>query len=139
MVNEIKGLGGQGAASYDSVASMAGGQRIVQTALDHFGHVDIVVNNAGILRDRRHVQRLLQRAPHGAAVSRRPLELQERRRQVRRKADRDAGRLVQAGGQGGGGRQNMPARGGNMPQTPASTVRPSAPARLNGSNAAASG
>ena len=31
---------------------MAGGQRIVQTALDHFGHVDIVVNNAGILRDR---------------------------------------------------------------------------------------
>src|SRR5258707_1875588 len=52
VVNEIKGQGGQAAASYDSVASMAGGQRIVQTALDHFGHVDIVVNNAGILRDR---------------------------------------------------------------------------------------
>ena len=52
VVNEIKGLGGQGAASYDSVASMAGGQRIVQTALDHFGRIDIVVNNAGILRDR---------------------------------------------------------------------------------------
>ena len=52
VVNEIKGQGGQAAASYDSVASMAGGQRIVQTALEHFGHVDIVVNNAGILRDR---------------------------------------------------------------------------------------
>ena len=52
VVNEIKGQGGQGAANYDSVASMAGGQHIIQTALDHFGHVDIVVNNAGILRDR---------------------------------------------------------------------------------------
>ncbi len=31
---------------------MAGGQRIIQTALDHFGRIDIVVNNAGILRDR---------------------------------------------------------------------------------------
>jgi NAD(P)-dependent dehydrogenase (short-subunit alcohol dehydrogenase family) len=52
VVNEIKGIGGQAAASYDSVASMAGGQHIVQTALDHFGRIDIVVNNAGILRDR---------------------------------------------------------------------------------------
>lgn len=52
VVNEIKGQGGQAAASYDSVASMAGGQRIVQTALDHFGRIDVVVNNAGILRDR---------------------------------------------------------------------------------------
>src|SRR5258705_11154971 len=52
VVNEIKGQGGQAAANYDSVASMAGGQRIIQTALDHFGHVDIGVNNAGILRDR---------------------------------------------------------------------------------------
>ena len=52
VVNEIKGQGGQAAASYDSVASMAGGQRIIQTALDHFGRIDIVVNNAGILRDR---------------------------------------------------------------------------------------
>ncbi|MFQ5521807.1 MAG: SDR family NAD(P)-dependent oxidoreductase, partial [Candidatus Methylomirabilia bacterium] len=52
VVSEIKALGGQGAANYDSVASMAGGQNIIQTALDHFGRVDIVVNNAGILRDR---------------------------------------------------------------------------------------
>ena len=52
VVNEIKAGGGQAAASYESVATMAGGQSIVQTALDHFGRVDIVVNNAGILRDR---------------------------------------------------------------------------------------
>jgi NAD(P)-dependent dehydrogenase (short-subunit alcohol dehydrogenase family) len=52
VVREIKGFGGQAAANYDSVASMAGGQRIIQTALEHFGKVDIVVNNAGILRDR---------------------------------------------------------------------------------------
>ncbi len=52
VVNEIKAAGGTAAANYDSVASMAGGQSIVQTALDHFGRLDIVVNNAGILRDR---------------------------------------------------------------------------------------
>ncbi len=52
VVREIKAAGGQAVANHDSVAAMAGGQRIVQTALDHFGQVDIVVNNAGILRDR---------------------------------------------------------------------------------------
>ncbi|HXH84031.1 MAG TPA: SDR family NAD(P)-dependent oxidoreductase [Candidatus Tectomicrobia bacterium] len=52
VVEEIRGAGGEAVASYDSVASMAGGQKIVQTALDAFGRVDIVVNNAGILRDR---------------------------------------------------------------------------------------
>ncbi|MBI2526949.1 MAG: SDR family oxidoreductase [Candidatus Rokubacteria bacterium] len=52
VVSEIKGLGGRATASYDSVATMAGGRNIVQAALDHFGRVDIVVNNAGILRDR---------------------------------------------------------------------------------------
>src|SRR5215470_13366874 len=44
--------GAKVAPNYDSVATMAGGQSIVQTALDRFGSVDIVVNNAGILRDR---------------------------------------------------------------------------------------
>jgi NAD(P)-dependent dehydrogenase (short-subunit alcohol dehydrogenase family) len=52
VVRAIKAGGGQAVANHDSVASMAGGQRIVQTALDHFGQVDVVVNNAGILRDR---------------------------------------------------------------------------------------
>lgn len=52
VVGIIKGAGGRAAASYDSVATMAGGQRIIKTAIDAFGRVDIVVNNAGILRDR---------------------------------------------------------------------------------------
>ena len=52
VVAEIRKSGGEAVANYESVASMAGGQRIVQTALDTFGRIDIVVNNAGILRDR---------------------------------------------------------------------------------------
>lgn len=52
VVAEIKAQGGQAVANYDSVATMAGGKGIIQTALDQFGRVDIVVNNAGILRDR---------------------------------------------------------------------------------------
>jgi NAD(P)-dependent dehydrogenase (short-subunit alcohol dehydrogenase family) len=52
VVDEIKKAGGQAAANYDSVASMAGGQAIIKAALDAFGRIDIVVNNAGILRDR---------------------------------------------------------------------------------------
>src|SRR5438094_319531 len=52
VVNEITKAGGKATANYDSVASMAGGQAIVKTAVDTFGRVDIVVNNAGILRDR---------------------------------------------------------------------------------------
>ena len=52
VVKEIAAKGGQAAANYDSVSTMAGGQAIIQTALDRFGGIDIVVNNAGILRDR---------------------------------------------------------------------------------------
>jgi NAD(P)-dependent dehydrogenase (short-subunit alcohol dehydrogenase family) len=52
VVSEIKAAGGEAAPNYDSVATMGGGQKIVQTAVDVFGRIDIVVNNAGILRDR---------------------------------------------------------------------------------------
>jgi NAD(P)-dependent dehydrogenase (short-subunit alcohol dehydrogenase family) len=49
---EIEGLGGTAVADTNSVATPAGGEAIVQTALDTFGRVDIVINNAGILRDK---------------------------------------------------------------------------------------
>jgi NAD(P)-dependent dehydrogenase (short-subunit alcohol dehydrogenase family) len=52
VVKEIRAAGGEAAANYESVASMAGAQAIVQTAVDAFGRVDILVNNAGILRDK---------------------------------------------------------------------------------------
>lgn len=49
---EIREAGGEAIACYDSVAEHAGAGRIVQTALDAFGRLDILVNPAGILRDR---------------------------------------------------------------------------------------
>ncbi len=52
VVGEIRARGGGAAANTDSVSTWAGANRIVQTALDAFGRVDCVVNNAGILRDR---------------------------------------------------------------------------------------
>ncbi|MEX2245891.1 MAG: SDR family NAD(P)-dependent oxidoreductase [Dehalococcoidia bacterium] len=52
VVAEIKGEGGTAAASYDSVATVDGGEAIVKAAVDAFGRIDILVNNAGILRDR---------------------------------------------------------------------------------------
>ncbi len=52
VVQEIKKLGGQAVANYDSVATPEGGENIIKTAIDTFGRIDIVVNNAGILRDR---------------------------------------------------------------------------------------
>ncbi|MEE8347636.1 MAG: SDR family NAD(P)-dependent oxidoreductase [Dehalococcoidia bacterium] len=52
VVAEIKGNGLTAVASYDSVATMDGGESIIKTALDSFGRLDILVNNAGILRDR---------------------------------------------------------------------------------------
>jgi NAD(P)-dependent dehydrogenase (short-subunit alcohol dehydrogenase family) len=51
VVAEIRALGAEAVANYDSVASAVGGERIIQTAMDAFGSVDIVINNAGILRD----------------------------------------------------------------------------------------
>ncbi len=49
---EIEGLGGVAIADTNSVATPEGGEAIVKTALDAFGRVDIVINNAGILRDK---------------------------------------------------------------------------------------
>jgi NAD(P)-dependent dehydrogenase (short-subunit alcohol dehydrogenase family) len=51
VVDEIKAAGGEAVPNYDSVATPEGGKAIIQTALDAFGKVDIVINNAGILRD----------------------------------------------------------------------------------------
>jgi NAD(P)-dependent dehydrogenase (short-subunit alcohol dehydrogenase family) len=52
VVDEIKKAGGEAAANYDNVATIEGGQGIVKSAVDAFGKVDIVINNAGILRDK---------------------------------------------------------------------------------------
>jgi NAD(P)-dependent dehydrogenase (short-subunit alcohol dehydrogenase family) len=51
-VDEIRKAGGEAVANYDSVATPAGGEAIVKSALDRFSRVDIVINNAGILRDK---------------------------------------------------------------------------------------
>ena len=72
VVDEIKAAGGEAVANYDNVATVAGGQRIVKSALDAFDRSTSCVNNAGILRDkslREHDRGPLghrgQRAPEG--------------------------------------------------------------------------
>ncbi|HZP57038.1 MAG TPA: SDR family NAD(P)-dependent oxidoreductase [Dehalococcoidia bacterium] len=52
VVEEIKKLGSDAVANYDNVADFAAGDRMVQQAMDSFGRLDIVINNAGILRDK---------------------------------------------------------------------------------------
>lgn len=51
VVDLIVRAGGRAVASYDNIATVAGGQAVVATALDSFGGINILVNNAGILRD----------------------------------------------------------------------------------------
>lgn len=52
VVQEIRAFGGQAISNGDDVSSWDGAQRLVQTAVDTFGRLDVLVNNAGILRDR---------------------------------------------------------------------------------------
>jgi NAD(P)-dependent dehydrogenase (short-subunit alcohol dehydrogenase family)/acyl dehydratase len=52
VADEIKASGGEAVANFDNVATAQGGENIIKTALDAFGTVDILINNAGILRDK---------------------------------------------------------------------------------------
>lgn len=52
VVAEIRKAGGEAVASYESVATKQGGEKIIETATDNFGRLDILMNNAGILKDR---------------------------------------------------------------------------------------
>jgi NAD(P)-dependent dehydrogenase (short-subunit alcohol dehydrogenase family) len=52
VVDEIKALGGNAAANYDSVSEWESAQQIIKAAVDTYGRIDILINNAGILRDK---------------------------------------------------------------------------------------
>jgi NAD(P)-dependent dehydrogenase (short-subunit alcohol dehydrogenase family) len=52
VVDEIRAFGGEAVANADNVADWEGGQRVIQAALEAFGDLHVLVNNAGILRDR---------------------------------------------------------------------------------------
>jgi NAD(P)-dependent dehydrogenase (short-subunit alcohol dehydrogenase family) len=52
VVDEIAAAGGQAVANYDDVADWTGAQRLIETAVEQFGGLDVLVNNAGFLRDR---------------------------------------------------------------------------------------
>jgi NAD(P)-dependent dehydrogenase (short-subunit alcohol dehydrogenase family)/putative sterol carrier protein/acyl dehydratase len=56
VVEEIRQAGGEAVANYDSVATPEGGQALVDAALTAFGRIDILINNAGILRDKTLVK-----------------------------------------------------------------------------------
>ncbi len=51
VVDEITALGGEAIANFNSVADWDSAHEIIQAAIDNFGRIDGVVNNAGILRD----------------------------------------------------------------------------------------
>jgi len=52
VADEIRASGGQAVANADDIADWSGAQRLVQAAIDSFGGLDVVVNNAGFVRDR---------------------------------------------------------------------------------------
>lgn len=60
VVDEIRAGGGKAVASYDDITDWDAAGRIVRTAIDAFGGLDIVVNNAGIVRDRMFVSATLE-------------------------------------------------------------------------------
>src|SRR5207248_8749371 len=52
VVDEIRAMGGEAIANGDDVSDWEGAQRLVNSAIDQWGRLDVLVNNAGILRDR---------------------------------------------------------------------------------------
>src|SRR4051812_8377938 len=52
VVDEIRAMGGEAVANGDDVSDVEGAERLIQTAIDTYGDLHVVVNNAGILRDR---------------------------------------------------------------------------------------
>ena len=52
VVEEITAMGGEAVANHDNVADWEGGRRLIETAVEHFGDLHVLVNNAGNLRDR---------------------------------------------------------------------------------------
>src|SRR5213075_3447812 len=52
VVDEIRGMGGEAVANGDDISSWEGAQKLINTAVESFGGLDVLVNNAGILRDR---------------------------------------------------------------------------------------
>ena len=52
VVDEVKAMGGEAVANTDDISDWDGAERLIKTAVDTFGGLDILINNAGILRDR---------------------------------------------------------------------------------------
>ena len=52
VADEVIALGGEAIANTDDIASWEGGKRLIDQAIEHFGDLHVLVNNAGILRDR---------------------------------------------------------------------------------------
>lgn len=60
VVDEIKAAGGEAVPNYNSVSEWESAQKIIQTAIDNYGKIDILINNAGILRDKSMMKMELQ-------------------------------------------------------------------------------
>jgi len=60
VVNEIKEAGGEAVPNYDSVSEWESAQNIIKTAIDAYGKIDILINNAGILRDKSMMKMEIQ-------------------------------------------------------------------------------